>query len=127
MNLKTVFTLNAILVGIFGLGFLVAPAFLLSSFGAQSNPVAAMMAGGYGSAHIAGAIVSWLVRNNPPSRTRRVIAFAFAVEHALIALVILFHVLSGTINAMGWPTFLIDVLLTAGFIVFGKNEPAFAD
>ena len=126
MNLKNVFTLNAVLVGIFGLGFLIAPGFLLASFGAQSDPVAAMMARGYGSAHLAAAIISWLVRNDPPSHIRRVIALAFGIEHGLIALVILLNVLAGTINAMGWPTVVIDVLLTIGFILFGKNETALA-
>lgn len=124
MNLKNVFTLNAILVGIFGFGFLVAPELLLASFGAQTDPVAAMMARGYGSTHLAGAIISWLVRDDPPSRIRRVIALAFGVEHGLIATVILFNILAGTINAMGWPTVVIDVLLTAGFIIFRKSETA---
>ena len=126
MNLKTVFTLNAILVGIFGLGFLIAPALLLASFGAQTNPVTALMARGYGSTHLAGAIISWLVRDASSSHIRRIIALAFATEHALIALILLSAVLSGTINATGWPTVVIDILLTAGFIAFGRNESSFA-
>jgi hypothetical protein len=123
MNLKTMFVINAILTGVFGLGFLLAPEFLVASFGAQIDLAGAMIARAYGSTHLAAAFISWLIRNNNSSYTRRVIAFGFALEHTLIALVLLFGVLSGVLNATGWSSVVIDLLLAIGFFVFGKNEP----
>jgi hypothetical protein len=71
-------------------------------------------------------VLAWFARNTPDSETRRAIVLAMLVEHALGLIVALWGQLSGVVNALGWSTVGIYLLLTAGYGYFLLAKPATA-
>jgi Na+(H+)/acetate symporter ActP len=70
-------------------------------------------------------LLSWLVRNTTDSVTKRAIAVAFFVGDAVGFIVSLIAQFRGAMNALGWSTVVIYLLLALGFasFTFKKSSP----
>lgn len=121
MKLSTIFVINAILSLLFGLGFLLAPAMQLTSFGAVSSAAAELIARTYGGGLLGLALMSWLARGAEMSAARSAIVWGFVVQHAIGALVLLLGISGGVINATGYVAVVLDGLLAVGFVVYGRK------
>jgi len=104
---------KAIVVLLFGLGFILAPAFLASIYGMKLDPAGALMARLFGTAFILESIVLWFARNGAISeKPVRGVVIAVVVSNAIGVIVTLLATLAGTWNALGW--------LSVGlYLVFG--------
>jgi hypothetical protein len=112
LNIKTVFTIDAIILAAVGLGLLLIPATMFSMFGSSASPAAVHAARGLGSALLGLALMTWMARNTGPSKAR----------DALVAGLVLFFiagtaedvraVLTGTFNALGWVSLAVLTILT---------------
>ena len=69
MTRSVFFTISAVLVGIFGLVMIVAPAFALANFGLGVNSDTINLGRGLGTLILAVGILNYLVRNHPDSQT----------------------------------------------------------
>jgi hypothetical protein len=80
MTLRTLFTINAIVAVLFGLGFLLAPVPLLASYGVELSDAGLYVARLLGTAFIAFALISWFFRDSPGSSELRAVILAFFVS-----------------------------------------------
>ena len=124
MKLSTLFVITAIIAFLFGLGFVLFPANILSLYGVTLSINGVYMSRLLGAAFLGFAIISWLVRNATGSAEVRAIAFAFFISDILGFIITLYYQLQGISNALGWTTVAIYLLLGVGFGYFYWKYPA---
>lgn len=122
MKLGLMFTVNAVIAAVFGVGFLIVPAELLQQYGVSVNPGTALLGRLFGGTLLGLALLSWQVRAAATSDAVRAILLALFVIDGLGFAIGLQGVLSGAVNALGWLTVVIYGVLAAGFgyFAFGK-------
>ena len=124
MKLNALFTITAVLSVLFGLGFVLMPATLLSYYGVTTMPEAGLFNSRLlGTAFLSFAIISWLVRNSSGSSELNAIVLAFAVGDIIGFVISLVYQLQGIANALGWSTVAIYLLLGLGFGYFVWKKP----
>ena len=121
MKLSTLFTINAIVAILFGLGFLLIPATLLSWYGVDLPDAGIFISRLLGAAFVTFATISWETRSIESaagSVTMRAILLGFFIGDILGALISMIYQVEGIANALGWTTVLIYLLLGLGFGFF---------
>src|SRR5512143_770477 len=113
MRLSYWMAAKAVIVAIFGVGFVFIAPVLLALYGLEASPATRLMAQLFGGAFIFEAIVLWMSRNlDLDDVATRSILWGVVVSNAIGFVVCLIATLSGVWNAMGW-------LSVALFLVFG--------
>lgn len=113
MVLKYWMIAKAIIVVIFGIGFVVIPGVLAGIYGMTFDPVATLMARLFGGGFIFEAIVLWMARNTDRDDAAcKGIMTGVVISNAIGFVVCLLATLAGTWNSVGW-------LSVALFLVFG--------
>ena len=118
MKLATIFSINAGLALVFGLGFVLMPETLLSSYGIELSEPGLFVGQLLGAAFLGFAIITWLVRNSGESDVLRAIVLAFFIENTIGFVVALKGQLAGLANTLGWSTVAIYALLAVGYGYF---------
>jgi len=118
MKLSTLMVLNALVAAVFGVAFIVVPGQVASAYGPEVTPQLEYVARLFGAALLAFAVLTWSARNVPDSATRRAILLALFVGDGIGFIVSLFGQLRGVMNALGWTTVVIYLLLALGFGYF---------
>lgn len=110
---------KAIVVLIFGIGFVLVPDMLAAVYGMAFDPVAALMARLFGGAFILEAIVLWYARNTDRDDAAcRGIMLGVVVSNAIGFIVCLLATLAGTWNALGWLSVALYLVFGAAFAYF---------
>jgi hypothetical protein len=113
MKLSTWMAAKAVIVMVFGIGFVLIPQPLGSLYALSLDPGGILMARLFATAFIFEGIVLWLAKNAQASDpTIRAIVIAVAVSNAIGFVVTLLATLAGVWNALGW-------LSVALYLVFG--------
>ncbi|MBU0529207.1 hypothetical protein KKF86_05570 [bacterium] len=118
MKIKTLMVINAVITAVYGLAFVIIPERLLLLYG---NPVDAPMkyiGQLFGAALIAFAVLSWSARNSSDSEARKAIVLALFIGDAIGFIVALIGQFNAVVNALGWSTVAIYLLLSLGFGYF---------
>jgi hypothetical protein len=104
---------KAVIVAVFGIGFVLVPVFMGSIYGMKVDAVAALMARLFGAAFICEAIVLWFAKGGAISdKPVKGLVTAIVVSNAIGFIVCLLATLAGVWNALGW--------LSVGlYLVFG--------
>lgn len=118
MKLSTLFTINAVLAFVFGLGFVFIPGTLVSYYGVELSEQGLVISQLLGAAFLGFAIITWLVRNSAESDVLRAIVLAFFIENAFGFVISLKGQLAGLTNASGWSTVAIYALFAIGYGYF---------
>jgi hypothetical protein len=118
MKLKTLLVINAAISIVFGLTFVLIPWQVVSLYGIEPNPPLNYVGQLFGAALITFAILSWTARNVAESDARSAIVRAFFIGDGIGFIVSLIAQLTGVVNALGWSTVAIYLLLTIGFGYF---------
>ncbi len=119
MNLNTIFKVNAVVAGLFGLGFVVAPITVMTPYGVPQDVMEASinMARWFGSANIIIALIALFLSNAPDSDAKIEVAKGMSIGFGIGAAVSILNQLSGEIGPLGWST----VILFAAFqLAYGK-------
>jgi hypothetical protein len=124
MTLKLLFTVNAVVGALFGLGFFLVPASVLAPYGITADAVATVLGRLLGAAYLGYAAVSWLMRDAPDSPARRAIVLAFVISYAAGLVAAVLGQLGGAVNALGWSTVAIFALYTLGYGYFQFMKPS---
>jgi hypothetical protein len=104
---------KAIVVLIFGIGFVLVPEMLAGIYGMAIDPVATLMARLFGGGFIFEAIVLWYARNtNRDDAACQGIMLGVVVSNVIGFIVCLLATLAGTWNSLGW-------FSVALYLVFG--------
>ncbi len=126
MKLSALMIVNAIVAAVFGIGFVLAPSQVMSLYSSEAGATLDLMCQLFGAALIGFAALSWVARNAPDSEARRAIVLAFFVGDLVGCVVALLAQLRGVVNALGWSSVVIYLLLAVGFGYFtfaAKPEP----
>ena len=118
MKLKTLMTINAIVAIVFGVTFVIVPAQAYSCYNITADEQLIYMGRLFGSALIGFAILTWMARNATDSDARRAIVFALFSCDCIGFVVALIGQISNVVNALGWSTVAIYLLLALGFGYF---------
>ena len=126
MNVSFWLKVNAIVLGLFGLAFLIVPSALGSSYAGGVNATTELALRYVGSAFVVQAIVSWFAAEAGGSPLQRWIVRAFALESALGIVISFTGMSSGVMTSMGYLNVAIGVIFLIAFGYFGfvRTEPA---
>jgi hypothetical protein len=127
MTVKPFLVITAVLGLLFGLGFVLLPAPVLSTFGITADQALQHMARNFGSALLAIGAMSWAARNAADSVAKRAIILALFIYFTLGSISILLFQLTGIPNNSAWFNFAfhLPLALVFGYFVFfsrGKVE-----
>jgi hypothetical protein len=113
MKLNQWMVAKAVIVAVFGIGFVLVPVFMGSIYGMKVDAVAALMARLFGAAFIFEGIVLWFAKGGAiTEKPVRGLVTAVVVSNAIGFIVCLLATLAGVWNALGW--------LSVGlYLVFG--------
>ena len=121
MKLNYLMIVSAVVYAIFGIAFVLAPGFVLSLYGGMSmEPLTDHL---FGAALIGFAVLNVFARNAKEGEALRSIILANLVFNTIGFIVILLPQLSGVVNALGWSTVVISLLLALGFAYFQFMKP----
>jgi len=123
MKIKTLFIIYAVISAVFGLTFVFVPVKTLAIYGITLGPGGITIARLFGAALLEFAFLSWFVRNLGQSETRKAIILALFIGEVIGFFVALFGQLSGAVNALGWSTVAVYLLLATAFGYFYFSEP----
>lgn len=118
MKLKTWMTVKAIVCIVFGLGFVILPSFVMNLYDVNLGEGGVYMTRLLGQAFILLSLLLWLVRNTDEAATRRAFALAILVGDLIGFVISLQGQLAGSVNALGWVTVIIYLVLALGFGYF---------
>ena len=123
MRLNTLLVINAVVAAVFGIAFVLVPTQVMSLYGAEVSAALKYTGQLFGAALMAFAVLSWSARNAADSEARRAIVLALFIGD-LVGLVVAFlGQLGGVVNALGWSTVVLYLLLTLGFGYFQFFKP----
>jgi len=117
MKLKTLFIVNAVILGSSGILAVLLPARVCSIYGVDINPEVMMMAQYAGLGSIAVALVAWFSRKVRDSNALRGITLALLMTYAVGAIISVQNTISGVI-AFGWPIVVLYTVLAIAYAYF---------
>ncbi len=124
MKLKTLMIINAIVAIVFGVTFVIIPAQAYSLYDITANEHLNYMGQLFGAALVGFALITWMARNATDSDARKAIVLALFVANGIGFVVALIGQLGNVVNALGWSTVAIYLLLSLGFGYFQFFKPA---
>ena len=124
MKLSTLFTINAIVAILFGLTFVLIPETAMSFYGITLSPGGVIVARLFGASLVGYAVLTWSARNAGESESRQAIVLTMVVSETIGFIVALLGQFSGAVNALGWSTVAIYLLLALGFGYFQFMKPS---
>ena len=124
MKLKTLMIINSIVAIVFGVLFVIVPAQAYSCYNITADEQLIYMGRLFGSALIGFALLTWMARNATDSDARRAIVYALFTADCIGFVVALIGQINNVVNALGWSTVAIYLLLALGFGYFQFIKPA---
>jgi len=118
MKLRTLMIINTIVAIVFGLSFIIIPTQVYSLYDITADEQLIYMARLFGTALIGFGILTWMARNATDSDARKAIVLALFIADSIGFVVALLGQLSNVVNALGWSTVAIYLLLALGFGYF---------
>lgn len=123
MRLTNLMIISTFIAGPFGVGFVLLPEGLFSLYGVTSSPQLNYTGQLFGGCLIMVAVLAWGARNATDSVALRAIVLSFFIGDAIGFCVALIAQLGGIVNALGWSTVLIYLLLALGYGYFQFLKP----
>ena len=114
MDSKLYLTIVAVLGVLYGIMFVLFPSDAVAFYGVTGQPNAAYSTQFFGSALLALAVIVWYARNFKDWDAVRSVLIGGLVLFVLDLLLGLWGIKQGLVNAMGWSTVVVNVLLIAG-------------
>ena len=124
MKLKTLLVFNAIAALVYGAGFVLVPATVLTLYGATVSPSANLVGQLFGVTLIGIGLICWLARNVTDPGAQRAIVLAQLIATVIGVIVAVMGTISGVMNAVGWSAVVIYLLLALGYAYFQFAKPS---
>ena len=123
MSSKLYLTIAAVLAILYGIGFVLIPAKMGELYGVQPEPHAILNVQYFGSALLAWGVILWFARDLDWAAVRGVL-IGSVVGDAVGGLLSVWGISQGLVNAFGWTSVVIYVLLLLGALYFLKPASA---
>jgi hypothetical protein len=118
MKLSTFLSIVGVVAILFGIGFVAAPADVLSQYGISADRYLVFISRFFGGALINLGLLLWFARNIVDPLGRRSIVLAGLIGDVIGFFVALQGQMNGDVNALGWSTVVIYGLFALGFAYF---------
>jgi hypothetical protein len=119
MTFKLVCNINAVLAFGFGIAFVFAGEQAAAMYGVTLSPGGLVVARLLGAAYLSYGVITLQARDVADSPARRAIALGLVVGNTFGGVIAILGVTSGAVNALGWSTVAIYLILAAGFGITG--------
>ena len=126
MTQSPFFVAVAIITALFGLGFLLIPDGVLSLYGAATDEAGRLTGRFFGSALIGLAIIYFVAPDMAGGTVLTGLLWAGLIINALDLVLALIGTTGGVLNAVGWASVVLHILLGAGFAYLLFARPAAA-
>lgn len=123
MNSKLVLSTTAVLIGIFGLGWLIVPDVMANYWRIGPGDNLNYMGHRYAAFMLGLVLALWLARSAPNTQARRALMIGALVALASTTVISIYGALALALNA--WPAVIVEFVLVMGFVwvLFIKPEP----
>ncbi len=118
MKLNTLFTITAVIMIFFGVGFILLPAMVFSMYGVTLDATGIMLAHVAGAAVFALGLLAWLFRKSSDVQSSRSIAITLLSFFIIKAIVTILAQLDGIFNVLGWSIVALDTLFVLAYAYF---------
>ena len=118
MKLSTFISIHSILLFLFGLGFLLAPAGMLSVYDTSTNSTGLLTARVFGIGNIQLSIIMWISRNDVGSKILKTLVLLLFLGNALAFMLSLQAQISGVFNVLGWTNVALFLFFAFGYGYF---------
>jgi hypothetical protein len=118
MKLSTLISIHSILLFLFGLGFLLVPAWMLAVYETSTNSTGLLTARVFGIGNIQLSIIMWSSRNDVGSKILKTLVFLLFLGNAMAFMLALQAQISGVFNVLGWTNVALYLLFTFGYGYF---------
>jgi hypothetical protein len=120
MQLTPLFSLYAVVTGLFAVALLIVPSQLMSVYGAPPLDTLQTILSRFIGGLLAGlAVMAWTARTAEPGKARDAIVLGLTVLNGLSAVVAVLAALSGVFNALAWGQAGLYALFTILFAIVG--------
>ena len=123
MNIRTFFSIAAIIALVYAAGLILMPAFMNSTYGFGGSASEILISRFFGVELLALGLITWLAKDMSGAIVRPIIMGSL-IGNAVGAIVALMGTLGGVMNAAGWSAVAIYLLLTLGFAYFQFMAPS---
>ena len=124
MTLKNWMSAKALICVIFGLGFVFIPETVASFYDMSINESGVLMSRFFGQAFILLGVLLWLARNTSEQTTQRAFSISVFIGDIVGFVIALMAQLSGVVNALGWLSVVLYLVLALGFGYFLIVKPS---
>jgi hypothetical protein len=111
---------------LFGIGFLLAPAFMAATYGVAVNDATIVVTRFLGLTSIGWGLVGWLVSESSDWTALRGAVIGIAVGDILGVIVSAWYTVNGALNAMGWSAALLYGVFFLGSVYYVTTGQAAA-
>jgi hypothetical protein len=118
MKLGSFISTHSVLLLLFGIGFLLAPAWMLSVYGASTNLTGLLTARVFGIGNIQLSILMWRSRNEFGSKLVKILILLLCLGNALAFILALQAQVSGLFNTLGWTNVGLYLFFAIGYGCF---------
>jgi hypothetical protein len=118
MKRSSFLTINAIVVFVFGLGFVLMPETLMSLYGVTLSTAGVAIGRLLGAAFVGFGYLRWTARNSKWSDLLGAIVMSAIIEDSIGFIVVLKAQMAGVMNASGWSVVVLYGLFALGFGYF---------
>jgi Ca2+/Na+ antiporter len=108
---------------LFGIAFVLVPAQIISLYGASLTEGDIFMTRLFGASFVLLGLWLGLDRNTQEVESRRAVAISVAIGDVLGCAIMVYALLTGVINALGWVNAVIYLLFAIGFAYVLVSEP----
>lgn len=120
MKLNNMMSIYAAITAIFGAILFLAPAVLISMYGANLDAQAEVLYRFIGGIFIGLAAMTWLGREADASKSRDSMVLGLTVINAISAIVAIMAAFYGVYNSLAWMQAVLYALFAVGFYMVGK-------
>jgi hypothetical protein len=123
MKLRTFLTIVAVVALLYGLGLLLLPSFMATTYGFGTSPSEIQLARFFGVAMLTLGLINWLAKDLTGASVKPIILGSL-IGDAVGVVVALMGTLSGVMSAVGWSAVVIYLLFALGFAYFQFMAPS---
>lgn len=123
MKRSTFLSISAALAVFFGLSMLFMSSQILTWYGMTLNEGSLLIVRSFGSMIFCVGLINWIARNSDDSLALRAILYGNLSIHALGLVIDLIGITSGAINAQGWVSVVLHLILGGGFAYYTFAKP----
>ena len=116
-------SIKSVICGLFGLAFILVPAQTMSLYSVTLAEGGLLMTRLFGAAFIVLALWLGLARDTEELASKRAVAISVTVGDVIGCAIMVYAIMIGSVNALGWLTAILYLLLAIGFGYTLVSEP----